>query len=160
MRVTLDTNVWSRLSEREEVEGFERLEQAVGFEVVIPPSTVLEALRTRDPARRRSIVQAITSRGRTRIHLRSEARMEADELVSEIARLRRTGCGATPIRDLCVGSTTSGHDAYTSGLVTTLIPLRRATADSTNFSMRCNKRPNNGRGKISSTSRRGSRGWF
>lgn len=73
MRVTLDTNIWSRLAERGEVDRFEELEDALGFQLVIPPSTLMEALRTRDPSLRDQIVQAITSRGRTRIHVSSEA---------------------------------------------------------------------------------------
>lgn len=88
MRLTLDTNVWSYVAIRNEVDGLEELEEAQQLTLAIPPSTLLEALRTPNSSVREQIVRGMTRRPRARVHLRSEARLEADELVAEIDRLR------------------------------------------------------------------------
>lgn len=88
MRVILDTNVWTYIGERGETEAFEGLEDELGFDVVIPPSILLEALRIPVDEVLMPVVEALTSRRGTRIHPLPEARLGADELVSEARRLR------------------------------------------------------------------------
>jgi hypothetical protein len=88
VRVALDTNVWSYIAARGEIDRFEALEDARNLQVVIPPSTLMEAIRTPNPAVREEIIRAITNRGGSRVHLPTEARLEADELVAEAERLR------------------------------------------------------------------------
>jgi len=89
MRVILDTNVWTYIAERGEREAFEAVEDRLGLTVVIPHSILLEALRTPVAELRSEIVAAVSSRGLTRGHPLPEARLEADEVVSEACRLRR-----------------------------------------------------------------------
>jgi hypothetical protein len=96
MRVTLDTNVWSYIGVREESRDFEELEDRLNIEVVIPPSSLIEVVRTTDPVIRQQILRAITSRGGRRVHLLSEARLEADELVAELGRARPNWKRPTP----------------------------------------------------------------
>jgi hypothetical protein len=86
--VILDTNVWSYIATRGEVEAFDALAEERSIDVVVPPSVLLEVLRTPDPAVRTQIVSAITRRGTRRSHPPTEAQQMADELVSEIRRLR------------------------------------------------------------------------
>lgn len=88
MRVILDTNVWTYIGERGEREAFEALEQDLDLTVVVPPSLLLEALRTPVPDIRALVVQAMTSRRGTRVHPLPEARLEADEVVAECLHLR------------------------------------------------------------------------
>jgi hypothetical protein len=88
VRAILDTNVWTYIGERGEREAFEALEQDLDFTVVVPPSLLLEALRTPVPKIRALVVEAMTSRRGTRVHPLPEARLEADEVVAESRRLR------------------------------------------------------------------------
>lgn len=88
MRVILDTNVWTYLARSEEVTKLDDLIEEKGFELVVPPSILLEALRARDPSVRSNIVGAITRRSPGRVHPRTEAQQTADEVVGEIRRLR------------------------------------------------------------------------
>jgi hypothetical protein len=97
MRVILDTNVWTYIGEREETEEFERLEDELTLEIVIPPSILLEAARTPVPDIRDRIVDAITRRRATRVHPLPEARHEADEVVAEIRRLRPIWVRRSPL---------------------------------------------------------------
>ena len=53
MRLLLDTNVWSRLIDRGAGEDFYRYARTDQIEVVIPPATLLELLRTPDKSNRR-----------------------------------------------------------------------------------------------------------
>jgi hypothetical protein len=88
MRVILDTNVWSYIATRGETDRFEDFARERRLDVVVPPSILLEALRTSDATLRAQIVGAITRRGVARSHPSTEARQLADELISEIRRLR------------------------------------------------------------------------
>jgi hypothetical protein len=88
VRVILDTNIWTYLVKQQEVERFENLEDQLGLVVVVPPSILIEVARATDPALRSQLVQAVTSRGKHRIHPPTEAKRLADELVSELRRLR------------------------------------------------------------------------
>lgn len=89
MRIILDTNVWTYVAERDERTAFEALEDSLDLKVVVPPSVLLEAIRTPVPELRTRIVGALATRGASRIHPLPEARLEADELVVESRRLRR-----------------------------------------------------------------------
>ncbi len=82
MRLMLDTNVWSYVGERGLAEELEHFEERVPEIVhVVPPSLLLEAVRTPKPETRDRIVSAMTSRRRQRLHPLPEARQEADEVV-------------------------------------------------------------------------------
>lgn len=96
MKVLLDTNVWTYIGERRERESFEALEDQLGLTVVIPPSILLEALQTPIASVRTLVIDALTSRGSTRVHLLPEARLEADEVVLEAQRCRREWCVRFP----------------------------------------------------------------
>jgi predicted nucleic acid-binding protein len=85
MRLLLDTNVWSRLTDRGAGEDFYRYAKAKKLEVVIAPATLLELLRTPDRSNRRMRVRLVC-RSRWR-RLPTEAESEAAELVAEIRRL-------------------------------------------------------------------------
>lgn len=88
MRVILDTNLWSYIAEREEATALEELEEQLALRLVVPPSILLEVLRTPIPEVRERIVHALTRRGAERVHPSTEARQMADDLVGEIRRLR------------------------------------------------------------------------
>jgi hypothetical protein len=85
MRVALDTNIWSYLADASAVAEFDARAATAGLRVVTPPSILLEVLYTRDPARRRAIVEALCS-GR-RIRPPSEAQTMCEEVIAEIRRL-------------------------------------------------------------------------
>jgi hypothetical protein len=86
MRIILDTNVWSRLVDADQIEEFAELEKARELKVVVPPSTLLEAAKTPKAEIRDRLVVAIAGRGR--IHPPTEASEESRELVEEVRRLR------------------------------------------------------------------------
>lgn len=88
MKVGLDSMIWSYIGKRGEKVAFEDLEGELGLRVVIPPSILLEVLRTANPDDRAAITAAVTARGSERVHPLPEARLESDELVSEARRLR------------------------------------------------------------------------
>jgi hypothetical protein len=88
VRVILDTNIWSYIAASGEADPFDEFARERSLDVVVPPSILLEALRTSDPAVRAQIVNAITGRDASRSHPSTEARQMADEVVSEIRRLR------------------------------------------------------------------------
>ena len=85
-RVILDTNVWSYIGQRAETAAFDQLERDRGIEVVLAPSLLLEICSDRDAERRRSGVEAMTSRSRTT--LRSEAQSSVEEIVEATRELR------------------------------------------------------------------------
>jgi hypothetical protein len=82
----LDTNLWSLLADDLSSREFYRMLADRGDIVAIPPSVLLELSRNPNAAVRSRHIEAIFQ-GRDRDQLRSEAQMEADELVSEIRRL-------------------------------------------------------------------------
>jgi hypothetical protein len=86
--VILDTMVWSYIGDRGEIDAFEELEESLDLTVVVPPSILLEALRTPVEDVRASVVDAMTRKRGVREHPLPEARLESDELVSEARRLR------------------------------------------------------------------------
>ena len=88
MRLILDTNVWAYLADADEGDALADLEDRLGFRNVVPPSILLETLRTSNKEVRERIVQVMTARGNVRIHPSTEAREMADELVAELRRLR------------------------------------------------------------------------
>src|SRR3712207_4224355 len=96
MRVALDTNVWSYIAIRDEVARFEELEDARNLRLVIPPSTLIEALRTPQPTVRDQIIAAMTSRGDTRIHLHSEAHRRPTSSSQRSNAFARSGSGGCP----------------------------------------------------------------
>lgn len=85
-RVMIDTNIWSRLAEQGQQYQFIKLTRTKLVDVVMPPATLLEALRTQDAETRQAIIKTICRRRWKR--LPTEAQSEAAELVSEIRRLR------------------------------------------------------------------------
>jgi hypothetical protein len=56
--------------------------------VVTPPSVLIEVARTSDLVLRSELVHAVASRGKIRIHPRTEAKMLADEVIEEMRLLR------------------------------------------------------------------------
>ena len=84
----LDTNVWSYVGEQRAARALAELEDDLAMTVIVPPSILLEALRTPVEELRSAIAGAMTARRRVREHPLPEARLEADELVAEARRLR------------------------------------------------------------------------
>jgi hypothetical protein len=85
-RLMLDTNIWSRLAEKGQQYQFGQLVRSKQVDVVMPPATLLEVLRTQDRQLRRAVTKLVCRRAWRR--LRTEAQAEAVELVAEIRRLR------------------------------------------------------------------------
>jgi hypothetical protein len=50
MRIVLDTNIWSYIGRRGEADTFEELARAKHISVVVPPSVLLEVMKTPDPS--------------------------------------------------------------------------------------------------------------
>jgi hypothetical protein len=94
--VILDTNVWSYIATRGETEAFDDLTHERSLDVVVPPSILLEAMRTSESVALSQIVGAITRRFARTTHPSTEARQVADEVVSEIRRLRPRWLRAFP----------------------------------------------------------------
>jgi len=88
LRLILDTNVWTYIGERRETRAFEQLEDELGLDVVIPPSILLEALRIPVDDVLARVAEAMTERRGARTHPLPEARLEADELISQARVLR------------------------------------------------------------------------
>jgi hypothetical protein len=83
----LDNNVRTYVGERNLAAALERFEgDTPGLTNVVPPSILLEALRTPVIDVRNQIVGAMTSRRRERVHPLPQARQEADEVVAAITR--------------------------------------------------------------------------
>ena len=85
-RLMLDTNIWSRLAEQGQGYQFNQLVRNKQLDIVMPPATLLEILRTRDRKLRRAATKLVCRRAWQR--LRTEAQAEAAELTTEIRRLR------------------------------------------------------------------------
>ncbi len=89
VRMMLDNNIWTYVGERGLAPALERFEaRTPQLTHVVAPSVLLEVIRTPVVDVRDSIVAAMTSRRRERIHPLPEARQEADELVAAIGRYR------------------------------------------------------------------------
>ena len=95
VRLALDTNVWTLIADRDEAKGFARWCRSRGITVVVPPATLLEISRTKDPIRRARILAAATTP--PRIHPRTEAAEESAEFIEEIRRLRPSWLREKPI---------------------------------------------------------------
>ncbi len=79
LRVMLDTNVWTYLSEQGAGKIFWRFVLAQGHTVMVPPATIMEASRLPKPEIRDPLLRLL---GDDRfVHLRTEAAMEADEWI-------------------------------------------------------------------------------
>jgi hypothetical protein len=87
-RIVLDTNIWSYIGQGGEADAFEELARAKHIGVVVPPSVLLEVMKTPDPSALAQIVDAVTRGARDWTHPPTEARQLAEEVVSEIRRLR------------------------------------------------------------------------
>ncbi len=86
MRVLLDTNIWSRLADQRQQDPFVRLARETSLDVVVPPATLLEIIRSPDRTARRTRLRLVCRTAWR--HLKTEAESEAEELVGEIERLR------------------------------------------------------------------------
>jgi hypothetical protein len=95
VRVVFDNNIWSYVGDEGSRGALDRLLDQYGLQLLHAPSVLLEVLRTPKPEVRRRIVLAMIV-GRPGRKLRSEADVEADELVSEIRRLRPGWMRPTP----------------------------------------------------------------
>src|SRR5688500_19306712 len=87
LRVVFDNNIWSYVGDEGSRPALDKLLDKYGLQLLHAPSVLLEVLRTPRPDVRRRIVQAMVL-GRPGRKLRSEADVEADELIREIRRLR------------------------------------------------------------------------
>jgi hypothetical protein len=89
MRFMLDNNVWTYIGERNLASDLEHFEErSPELTHVVPPSVLLEAVRTPIADIRDRIVRAMTSRRRERVHPFPEARQEANELVAMVGQTR------------------------------------------------------------------------
>jgi predicted nucleic acid-binding protein len=78
-RLMVDTNIWSRLAEQDQQYQFNKLVRNQRIDVVMPPATLLEVLRTQDRELRRAVTKFVCRKAWR--HLRTEAQAEAAELV-------------------------------------------------------------------------------
>lgn len=86
--MVLDTNVWTYIATRGEIDALDDLAREWSLDVVVPPSVLLEAMRTRDRERLAQLVAAVTRRFARTTHPPTEAQQAADEVVSAIRTLR------------------------------------------------------------------------
>lgn len=85
-RVVLDTNLWSYVADADASSHLENLFRAAQITVVMPPSTLVEVVRTPPAEPRNRIIAALMAGQRQR--LPSEAQSECAEFVNEIRRCR------------------------------------------------------------------------
>lgn len=84
MRLMLDTNLVSYLADEQAVANFNRLVRSRGHALVLQPSLLLELAANPNPSVRRShLAGAVQLFGK---RLRSEADLEAGELIEEVRR--------------------------------------------------------------------------
>jgi len=97
-----DTNFWSYLASSGRQREFESLEKTLNLQILLPPSILLEVIRTVDASTRVNILQVMKAGNRKK--MRTEADLESEELVFEIRRLRpnlrRIGASTKRIREL------------------------------------------------------------
>lgn len=86
MRVLLDTNVWRYLSDCNAIDELARAAKSSDTKILVAPSTIYEALRTRDENLRQRLTKAMTDPRWKR--LMPEAYSETRELLREIHRVR------------------------------------------------------------------------
>ncbi|GGR53954.1 hypothetical protein [Streptomyces roseolus] len=94
MRIMLDNNIWSYLGDEQAGDRFKALVRSLGHRVVTPPGVLLEVLQHPRPDKREAIVRALVTG--TDERLRSEADLEAEEVVGEVRRLRPEWARAVP----------------------------------------------------------------
>ncbi|WP_055566891.1 hypothetical protein [Streptomyces atriruber] len=85
MKVMLDNNIWSYLGDEQAGARFKALIHSLGHRVVTAPGVLLEVLQHPRPDKREEIVRAIMAG--TDERLRSEADLEAAEVIAEVRRL-------------------------------------------------------------------------
>ncbi len=93
-RLLLDTNVWRRLSDADEVNRLRKEAKANELEIAIAPAVVYEVLRTPDPMLRARLVKAVTRASWTR--LMTEVYMECQDVLAVIRRRRPSWLVADP----------------------------------------------------------------
>lgn len=86
VRLILDTNLWSSVGREGSVEHLNNLMAQQRAVLIMPPSILVEVLKTPVAATRDSIIQAMTTGRRQR--LPSEAQSESDEFVSAVRAAR------------------------------------------------------------------------
>jgi hypothetical protein len=86
VRVILDTNLWSSIGDEGVARSFDAVVATRGFEVLLPPSTLLEIIRLPEMKARQRIITAVATGRRRR--LPTEAQSESAEAVAEIRRVR------------------------------------------------------------------------
>jgi hypothetical protein len=87
LQVMFDNNIWSYIGDEGSRPALDKLLDRYGLQLLHAPSVLLEVLRTPKPEVRRRIVLAMVL-GRPGRKLRSEADVEAEELVAQIKRFR------------------------------------------------------------------------
>ncbi|MEU1882917.1 hypothetical protein ABZ470_36910 [Streptosporangium sp. NPDC020072] len=97
MRLILDTNIWSYIGEVGARRELERVALSRHWTICTPPATLLEVLRTSDPARRHRSVDALSSKYWKR--LRTEIDSECSEFIAEARRLRPKWVRQLPLPD-------------------------------------------------------------
>lgn len=86
MRLLLDTNVWQYVVSCDQVNALRRAAKENGWDVTVAPSVVYEVLRTGDPARRGSTMEAITRQSWRR--LMPEVFLQSLDVVASLRRRR------------------------------------------------------------------------
>lgn len=86
VRVALDTNLWSYLAPQGVGDGLAAAVLRLGVRMVVPPATILEAARTKEPGLRRPVLRLLGDPAFE--HTRTEAALEAEEWVAVARRLR------------------------------------------------------------------------
>lgn len=86
IRVLLDANVWREVIDSDKTLNVASVARKRKLNVLVAPSVVYEALRTKDPHLRRRLTQAMAWKSWTR--LMPEAFLEAEQFLAEVRRLR------------------------------------------------------------------------
>lgn len=84
--VLLDTNIWGRLVDEDQVEPLRKESKASDAQIVIAPAVVYELLRTNDPNRQRALAKAATLGTWQRVM--TEVYEECNDLVQVLRRRR------------------------------------------------------------------------
>jgi hypothetical protein len=97
LRVILDANIWSYIGEQEVADQFVDWRHSSGFQIVVPPSVLLEVLRTPIRDLRKKIVNAVTLPGMQ--HPKTEVHAEGLDFVAAVRRYRPRWLKAIPHTD-------------------------------------------------------------
>jgi len=98
VNIILDVNFWSYLADAGRECDFARLEDEMNTMIILPPSILLEAQKTKDKEKRIRILKAMYRAGRKT--LSTEADLEAEEFINEIRRLKPEWRRAGDIRNI------------------------------------------------------------